>query len=384
MEQTKKNRATPVIFILLIVAFVIINMIDGAPLWDWMFRRAGLFYTVPHAILTLGAGPSKARLKWRNIPASIGYAFPGIVFALFPLLAIVFTKKKTISIVFSIINLLLAVFFTIAMFSWAWQLGLCWSMYAIASVLLLLNAMDVIKNKKMLAILFFMMGVISVILYAVLIFYEIKTYGEIRFGDTALLKKYFYYNSLLILYDLYEWRQWIAGMFYPLSRALLYFVFGSGVLFVSQEQKKSTMSNKQATHIQINPGGNHLMAHKNKLTAILLSVFVGGLGIDRFYLGYTGLGVVKLLTCGGFGIWALIDLVMICTGSLRPADGSPWEEEVQKEQAPVMVQSTVHPSIQNSSTNSFDAIERLAKLHEQGILTDDEFQQKKTDLLAKM
>lgn len=382
MEQTKKNRATPVFFILLIVAFVIINMIDGVPLWDWMFRRAGLFNTVPHAILTLGAGPSNPRLKWGNIPASIGSAFPGIVFALFPLLAIVFTKKKTISIVFSIINLLLAVFFTIAMFSWAWQLGLCWSMYAIAGVLLLLNAMDVIKNKKMLAILFFMMGVISVILYAVLIFYEAhpNPIRKFRFGGTALLKNYFRYSLL----KLYERGFWIAGMFYPLSRALLYFVFGSGVLFVSQERKKSAMSNKQATHIQINQGGNHLMAHKNKLTAILLSVFVGGLGIDRFYLGYTGLGVVKLLTCGGFGIWTLIDLVMICTGSLRPADGSPWEEEVQKEQAPVMVQSTVHPSIQNSSPNSFDAIERLAKLHEQGILTDDEFQQKKTDLLAKM
>ena len=71
------------------------------------------------------------------------------------------------------------------------------------------------------------------------------------------------------------------------------------------------------------------MATKNKLTAILLSIFTGGLGIDRFYLGYTGLGVVKLLTMGGFGIWALIDLIMICTGSLRPADGSPWEEEVR-------------------------------------------------------
>ncbi len=42
------------------------------------------------------------------------------------------------------------------------------------------------------------------------------------------------------------------------------------------------------------------MARKNKLTAILLSLFTGGLGIDRFYLGYTKLGVVKLLTLGGF------------------------------------------------------------------------------------
>lgn len=64
---------------------------------------------------------------------------------------------------------------------------------------------------------------------------------------------------------------------------------------------------------------------KNQTTAIILSVLLGGLGIDRFYLGYTGLGIVKLLTFGGFGIWSLIDLIMICTGSLKPADGSDYE-----------------------------------------------------------
>ena len=126
------------------------------------------------------------------------------------------------------------------------------------------------------------------------------------------------------------------------------------------------------------------MATKNKLTAILLSIFTGGLGIDRFYLGYTGLGVVKLLTMGGFGIWALIDLIMICTGSLRPADGSPWEEEVRAQAAPVQSAEPAYQAAPAPESSNLDALEKLAKLHEQGILTDEEFSQKKAELLSKM
>ena len=60
---------------------------------------------------------------------------------------------------------------------------------------------------------------------------------------------------------------------------------------------------------------------KNKTTAIILSLFLGGLGVDRFYLGYTGLGVLKLLTGGVFGIMWLIDLILIISGNLKPKDG---------------------------------------------------------------
>lgn len=60
---------------------------------------------------------------------------------------------------------------------------------------------------------------------------------------------------------------------------------------------------------------------KSQLTALLLVIFVGVLGIHRFYLGYTWQGIVQLLTFGGFGIWALIDLVRIITGDLKPKDG---------------------------------------------------------------
>lgn len=65
---------------------------------------------------------------------------------------------------------------------------------------------------------------------------------------------------------------------------------------------------------------------KSKVVALILSIFLGALGIDRFYLGYIGTGILKLITCGGFGIWWLIDLIMIATGKLKPKDGSEYAE----------------------------------------------------------
>lgn len=50
---------------------------------------------------------------------------------------------------------------------------------------------------------------------------------------------------------------------------------------------------------------------KDPLLSILLSIFIGSLGIDRFYIGDVGLGIGKLLTAGGCGIWWLIDIFLI-------------------------------------------------------------------------
>lgn len=63
---------------------------------------------------------------------------------------------------------------------------------------------------------------------------------------------------------------------------------------------------------------------KSQLIALLLVILVGVLGIHRFYLGYTTIGIIQLLTGGGCGIWALIDLIRIITGDLMPADGSAY------------------------------------------------------------
>ncbi|UPT68755.1 MAG: TM2 domain-containing protein [Sphingobacteriales bacterium JAD_PAG50586_3] len=65
---------------------------------------------------------------------------------------------------------------------------------------------------------------------------------------------------------------------------------------------------------------------KSQLIALLLVIFVGVLGIHRMYLGYIGIGIIQLLTAGGCGVWALIDLIRIITGDLGPKDGSGYSE----------------------------------------------------------
>jgi TM2 domain-containing membrane protein YozV len=65
---------------------------------------------------------------------------------------------------------------------------------------------------------------------------------------------------------------------------------------------------------------------KEWLVALLLSIFVGSLGIDRFYLGYVGLGILKLLTGGGCGIWWLVDLILIVMDKLPDAQGRPLKK----------------------------------------------------------
>jgi len=63
------------------------------------------------------------------------------------------------------------------------------------------------------------------------------------------------------------------------------------------------------------------------IVLLVLSFFLGGLGVDRFYVGKIGTGILKLITAGGFGIWWLIDLIFVLSGKYTDKDGNVIRRE---------------------------------------------------------
>lgn len=105
----------------------------------------------------------------------------------------------------------------------------------------------------------------------------------------------------------------------------LMLVFGTlTVSYASFPVQKTTTNNETVVENHENEMSSPAAAAegKSQIIAAVLCFFVGGLGIHRFYLGYTWQGVVQLLTLGGCGIWSLIDFIRILTGDLGPKNGS--------------------------------------------------------------
>ena len=118
------------------------------------------------------------------------------------------------------------------------------------------------------------------------------------------------------------------------------------------------------------------MIMKDKTTAIILSVLLGGLGVDRFYLGYTGMGVLKLLTGGCFGVLWILDIINIATGKLQPADGSGYSNND--------FATGAAPAAAVKQTDPFEELEKIGALKAQGIITEEEFVKMKAACLEKI
>jgi hypothetical protein len=66
-----------------------------------------------------------------------------------------------------------------------------------------------------------------------------------------------------------------------------------------------------------------VFSRREWLAALLLSIFLGPLGADRFYVGKVGTGLLKLITLGGLGVWTIIDVIFVALRRFDDKDGLP-------------------------------------------------------------
>lgn len=110
------------------------------------------------------------------------------------------------------------------------------------------------------------------------------------------------------------------------------------------------------------------------LPVLLLCLLFGIIGIHRFYVGKKGTGILMILSLGGLWIWVLIDLIKILTGSFQDIHGRIITNQLR-------VANDNESKKEDSSPSYISEIKELASLRDEGIITEEEFEIKKKNLL---
>ena len=117
----------------------------------------------------------------------------------------------------------------------------------------------------------------------------------------------------------------VRPLFYIPSLLVMLHCAGSMFYYNAKKKHKTKVPKSTKAPAQLEKNTQSNSQGLSKTTALLLSIFLGHMGIDRFYLGYVGMGVLKLLTGGCFGILYLIDIIRIASGKLLPANGAGYK-----------------------------------------------------------
>ncbi|MDD2634546.1 MAG: TM2 domain-containing protein [Bacteroidales bacterium] len=113
----------------------------------------------------------------------------------------------------------------------------------------------------------------------------------------------------------------LSGPLFTKNKSEIFMIkYANGTSTVFNEEPANNNIVSQTNNYITPPSANS--NDRNYLVAILLWVFLGAIGIHRFYLGYVGMGVLYLLTGGLCGIGWIIDGIMLLTGSLKPKYGN--------------------------------------------------------------